>query len=240
MVDTKADIQAWDQNADTYAAMIGTADDRMYALFREVLWESLGDLRGLDVLDLGCGHGWLSTAMAEAGASIWGIDGSIELLKMAQNVCPDGEFLTYDLSLGLPPFAQKFDRIVSYMVLMDIPELDALLKSVRDVLQENGGKFIFTMTHPCFFNQKATYDAENDQYFCKVTGYLKSDVWWIENFGGHRHYHRSLTDYFELLRANRLAVTRFYEPPQALPASAPEDDFRYEIPKFVLFEAIPI
>ena len=181
MFDTKADIQAWDRNADTYAGMIGTPDDRMYASFQETLWDSLGDLQGLNVLDLGCGHGWLSAKMFAAGADVWGIDGSVELLNKARQVCPQGEFLEADLLLGLPPFAQKFDRIVSYMVLMDIPELDALLSAVRNVLCEENGKFIFTMTHPCFFMQQSTYDAENDEYYCRVTGYLKPEVWWIES-----------------------------------------------------------
>jgi 2-polyprenyl-3-methyl-5-hydroxy-6-metoxy-1,4-benzoquinol methylase len=57
------DIQDWNRIADTFAQMIGTAEDRIYQQFREVLWASLGDIRGLNVLDLGCGHGWLSQLM---------------------------------------------------------------------------------------------------------------------------------------------------------------------------------
>ena len=118
-----------------------------------------------------------------------------------------------------------------------LPALDALLRDVRTSLRDSESRFVFTMTHPCFFKQLAHQD-EDGQMYCKVTGYLQAQTRWIENFGGHRHYHRSLTYYFDCLRRNRLAVTRLFEPPQL--AYTPEiTDFRQKIPKFVLIEAMP-
>jgi len=238
MNNTTSDIQTWDRIADMYAQMIGTTEDRIYPLFKAVLWESLGDLHGRNVLDLGCGHGWLSQAMLEVGASVWGIDGSKELLTKAQSLSPQAKFMEWDLSRGLPPLDARFDRIVSHMVLMDIPQIDTLLQSVHRVLHEKG-KFIFTLPHPCFFNQKSYRDEITGQMYCKVTGYLQPETWWIESFGGHQHYHRSLTDYFDCLRANQFAVTRLYEPPQ-IPYAETNEDFRQKIPKFILIEAVPL
>jgi hypothetical protein len=54
-----------------------------------------------------------------------------------------------------------------------------------------------------------------------------------------QYYHRSLTDYFDGLRAHHLAVTRLYEPPQ-MPYTESNDDFRQRIPKFLLIEAVPV
>jgi SAM-dependent methyltransferase len=238
MTDSAADIQAWNRIADQYTQMIGTPEDRIYTLFKDVLWDSLGDLHGLTVLDASCGHGWLTQVMLAAGAAVTGIDGSTELLHRAQSLCPQAEFIEWDLVAGVPTLERRFDRIVAHMVLMDIPEIDALLASVRQSLRPSG-KFIFTLTHPCFFKQKSLRDETTDQMYCRVTGYLQPEVWQISNFGGHRHYHRSLTDYFESLRANQLAVTRLFEPPQ-VPYTAENDDFRQKIPKFILIEAIPL
>lgn len=241
MTDSTTDIGAWNRIADQYAQMIGTPEDRINAAFREVLWQSLGDLRGARVLDVGCGHGWLAQAMLAAGAAVTGVDGSSALLAMARQLCPQAEFIEWDLALGLPPLAGRagpFDRIVANMVLMDLPELGALLAAVRQALAP-AGRFIFTLPHPCFFQQKSERDPATGQMFCRVTGYLQPAVWQIESFGGHRHYHRSLTDYFEALRASRLAVTRLYEPPQ-MPYSESNADFRQKIPKFVLIETMPI
>ncbi len=238
MSNASTDIQDWNRIADTYSQMIGVPEDTIYQNFQETLWDSLGELRGRDVLDLGCGHGWLSKLMVGAGAKVTGVDGSSQLLAKARQDYPEIEFLEADLSQGIPDLQQKFDRIVAYMVLMDIPELHALLHSVREDLRE-GGKFIFTLTHPCFFNYKSRLDEQTGQMYCGVPDYLPPAEWRIENFGGHRHYHRSLTYYFESLRACRLAVTRLYEPPQT-PQAAENREFHRNIPKFILIESIPI
>ncbi|MEM7111923.1 MAG: class I SAM-dependent methyltransferase [Chloroflexota bacterium] len=231
------DIAAWNNVADKYASLIGTPDDKVTRLFHDVLWASLGDLRGQTALDVGCGHGWLAAAMYEAGATVYGVDGAAKLLEIARLRCPQATFHEHDLTKGLPAFDRQFDRIVANMVLMDLPRLDALLLDVRAALRDSNSRFIFTMTHPCFFKQLAHQD-EDGQMYCKVTGYLQAETRWIENFGGHRHYHRSLTTYFDCLRRSRLAVTRLFEPPQ-MPYSEEITDFRQKIPKFLLIEAMP-
>ncbi len=231
------DIKDWNRIADAYA---GTArsDDFVNRQFKTVLWECLGDVRDKDVLDLGCGAGWLSKQLFERGAHVVGVDGSIELVERAQADVPGVEFLAYDLAQGLPPGTQRFERIVANMVLMDIPDLSLLMRDVREHLQPNG-KFLFTMQHPCFFNIKSHRDEEG-HLFKKLTGYLQPDVWRMEGFGGHNHYHRSLTFYFDLLRENRLAVTRFYEPPHQSATQRSENDARFfeNIPIFLLIEAV--
>lgn len=123
---------------------------------------------------------------------------------------------------------------------MDIPDLTKLMRSVREAL-DTGGKFIFTMQHPCFFNMKSHRD-ETGQLYKKVTVYLKPEIWRMEGFGGHNHYHRSLTFYFDLLRANHLAVTRLYEPPHVSDTlrSEADDEFYRNLSIFILIEATAI
>jgi hypothetical protein len=56
-------------------------------------------------------------------------------------------------------------------------------------------------------------DNRTGQRYRRVMGYLQPEVWRITSFGGHNHYHCSLTSYFDHLRANGMAVSHFYEPP---------------------------
>ncbi len=233
------DIKDWNQIASRYREF-ADPDNFIQRQFTAALWDSLGDVRGLQILDLGCGPGWLSQQLHEAGAKVLGIDGSAELIKAAQASFPDVEFLEYDLSLGLPPVGRSFDRVIANMVLMDIPDITLLIQSMHEVLCPRG-KFIFTMQHPCFFHRKSHRD-EDGQLYKKVTGYLKPETWRIEGFGGHNHYHRSLTYYFDHLRANRLAVTRLYEPEHILQTEKPAEDLAYyrSIPIFIFIEATPL
>ncbi|MBV9470540.1 MAG: class I SAM-dependent methyltransferase [Abitibacteriaceae bacterium] len=233
------DIKDWNQIAQRYNELV-SPNHFINRQLQPVLWECLGDIRGRPVLDLGCGPGWFSQLMHEAGAQVIGVDGSGELLKAARASYPHIQFIEHDLLEGLPPLGDAFDRIVANMVLMDIPNLTRLMSAVREVLEPQG-KFIFTMPHPCFFNLKSHRDEEGRLYK-KVTGYLQPEVWLIEGFGGHNHYHRSLTFYFDHLRANRLAVTRLYEPkPQSDTPRTGTDAAYYEsISTFILIEATAI
>jgi ubiquinone/menaquinone biosynthesis C-methylase UbiE len=232
------DISDWNRVADTYTQMVGVPDDRIYRQFEAVLWEGLGDLRGAEVLDVGCGHGWLSNAMHEAGARVWGVDGSAELLHRARTTYPDIEFTECNLTHGLPETERRFDRVIAHMVLMDIPEIGPLISAVRQVLKPQG-RFIFTITHPCFFYHKTRRDEKTGELFKGVTGYLRPEIWRVDTFGGHNHYHRSLTYYFEHLRQHQMAVTRLYEP-EPIPSPNPPEvqAFWRNISVFILIEAV--
>jgi 2-polyprenyl-3-methyl-5-hydroxy-6-metoxy-1,4-benzoquinol methylase len=206
------DIADWNKIADQYIQNGAAEDNPFYLQLKEVLWDSLGDLNGLHVLDLGCGDGWLSRLMVEGGATVLGIDGSAQLLEHARSRHPGVEFVQADLAYGIPSqIQQRFDRIVSTMVLMDIPVLDRLICDVRQRLAATG-RFIFVILHPCFFQYKIHFDEVAQDWYRKVTNYQDPQVWRIDSFGGHNHYHRNLTYYADLLRSNHLAITRLYEP----------------------------
>lgn len=212
--DSAADIASWNAVAATYADMV-TGTDSISARFAPFLSEELGDLRGTRVLDLGCGHGWLAARLAAGGAEVSGLDGSSELLALGRSRHPGLDLRRADLTEGLGPArGATYDRIVSLMVLMDLPELEPLLSDVSDALAP-GGRFIFTMPHPCFWAQSPVEDPDSGERFRKVRGYLALEQRWVTSFGGHRHYHRPLGWYFERLGRAGLAVARLVEPPTA-------------------------
>jgi 2-polyprenyl-3-methyl-5-hydroxy-6-metoxy-1,4-benzoquinol methylase len=236
------DIQDWNRIADRYLQEGGTSGSFVYRQFETVLWESLGELQGLEVLDLGCGYGWFAEMLHQAGANVCGVDGSNAFLAHARAAYPHIAFTQYDLMEGLPPLDRAFDRIVALMVLMDIPEIGSLMADVRGHLKDDG-KFIFTIPHPVFFGYKTQRDEQTGVPYRRITGYLKPEVWWIETFGGHNHYHRSLTHYADQLRENSLAITRLYEPPhqvQQVQTDPEMEEFYKGIPIFILIETMPL
>jgi 2-polyprenyl-3-methyl-5-hydroxy-6-metoxy-1,4-benzoquinol methylase len=77
------DIEDWDRIASGYSQSADPTNNRIYNMFKDVLWDCLGDVKGLDVLDLGCGHGWLSKELFDAGAKVYAVDGSSALTEHA-------------------------------------------------------------------------------------------------------------------------------------------------------------
>ena len=201
---SKADIQDWNAIAPVYAEVIEAHGDRCFPEVREHLWETLGDIQGKIILDLGCGQGWMTKKLADQGAKVIGIDGADALISRARSLYPDQSFYVADLANGLPELATEFDIVISHMVVMDIPEIDMLFNSIAQVLKPQG-KFLFTLPHPCFFQQKSHQD-DCGQWFKKVTGYLNPKTWRIDSFGGHNHYHRTISGYINSLSEAGLLI----------------------------------
>ncbi len=235
------DLADWDRVADQYSGQNQTAaptDNPMYAHMQAVFWETIGNLRGRRVLDLGCGDGWLSGLAHTAGAQVTGVDGSAQLLAVARNRHPQVEFLQQDLAQGLPANLGTFDLIVSTMLLMDIPDLSLLFADLPRALVPRG-RLVFTILHPCFYAYKPHYDPAAGEWYRRVTNYQDEQLWRVESFGGHNHYHRNLTYYTELLRANGFAITRLYEP-EWDPGPDPAEAYRRQWPILLLVEARPL
>jgi len=211
-VSSGEDLLRWNQVADLYAQTVGGDADSFYRRFAPFMWHHLGDIAGRRVLDMGCGHGWLATKLHQAGARVAGIDGSTRLIEAARSQNSSIEFHVHDLTHGLPSPAQTYDRIVSHMVLMDMPTIDPLLADTASSLSMDG-VFIFSILHPCFFSQPPVQDPSTGQWQRRVQGYLDHEQRWIESFGGHTHYHRPLAWYVDRLADHGLAVTGIHEPP---------------------------
>src|SRR5947209_11744541 len=76
---------------------------------------------------------------------------------------------------------RRFDAAVCNMALMDMAEIDPLMRGIRQVVKP-GGRFVFSLTHPCFNHtgmalsvEEATVNGELvTTYSVKVTKYLYS------------------------------------------------------------------
>ena len=214
---SEGDLELWDAAAAEYAAQVGGDGDSFYRRLRGFLGERFGDVAGLDVLDLGCGHGWLAEEFRLAGARVTGVDGSGALLAAARTRYPRISFVQQDLALGLPSEFGRYDRVVAHMVLMDVPELDRLLADVATALRPDG-VFVFSILHPAFYSRAIVDDGAGERYR-KVPDYLTLETRWVTAFGGHQHYHRPLSWYVSRLVEHGLVVNGLHEPP-----SLPRDD----------------
>ena len=113
---------------------------------------ALGDVRGRDVLDLGCGTGRHATWLVKGGARVTGLDFSEKMLERARLKVPaDGaRFIAHDLHEPLPLDDASFDAAVSGLVLEHIRDLDGFFAEVHRVLRP-GGRAVVSAMHPAMF-----------------------------------------------------------------------------------------
>jgi len=137
---------------DRWASIYDREANPLIALEEPVVRETLGDVAGLSVLDLGCGTGRHSVWLANAGATVTGVDFSEGMLEEAR--CKAGaeavRFRAHDLRQPLPFEDATFDRVVSGLVLEHLADLDAFFAEARRVLRP-GGRAVVSAMHPAMF-----------------------------------------------------------------------------------------
>lgn len=96
------------------------------------------DLRGVTILDAGCGTGALAVAAAERGAKVTAIDLSPQLVAVARERLPkhlDVTFLSGDM---LDPSMGKFDYVVAMDSIIHYPTKDMI--SIIEALSRMANK----------------------------------------------------------------------------------------------------
>jgi len=114
--------------------------------------EALGEVRGREVLDLGCGTGRHCAWLAEAGARVTAVDFSAGMLAKARDRVPAGNvrFVEHDLHEPLPFEDASFAAVVSGLVLEHLRDLSAFFAEAHRVLRP-GGRAVVSAMHPAMF-----------------------------------------------------------------------------------------
>ncbi|WP_025136305.1 class I SAM-dependent methyltransferase [Achromobacter sp. DH1f] len=109
------------------------------------------DVKGRDVVDLGCGFGWFCRWADEQGAAnVLGLDVSENMLARARDTTRSTtiRYQRVDLDqLQLPP--QSVDLAYSSLTLHYLEHLSALFATVHQALKP-GGRFVFSAEHPIY------------------------------------------------------------------------------------------
>lgn len=137
---------------DRWAAVYDHDANPLQALEGPIVRDRLGDVAGLEALDLGCGTGRHASWLAEQGAVVTAVDFSEGMLNEARRKAGAARiaFLTHDLHAPLPFPDGTFDVIVSGLVLEHLRELDKFFGEAQRVLRPTGRAVISAM-HPAMF-----------------------------------------------------------------------------------------
>ncbi|MFZ5617894.1 MAG: class I SAM-dependent methyltransferase [Pseudomonadota bacterium] len=107
---------------------------------RELLRRSF-PLAGKQVLDVGCGDGFFTIAIAKAGGVVIGVDTDDEMLSAAKaNASSEGVSVDFKRAdaCALPFHDATFDVVVAASLLCLVRDRDAVLAEMARVLKPNG------------------------------------------------------------------------------------------------------
>jgi ubiquinone/menaquinone biosynthesis C-methylase UbiE len=122
--------------------------------------EAVGDVKGQDVLDFGCGDGTYSRILKERGARrVMGFDEADGMLRHARNRERDDALgIEFVSQLG-PELDQQFDLVLGVYVLpyaSDIRALERMCANMKRLLRP-GGRLVTLPIHPQYVADPAYY-----------------------------------------------------------------------------------
>jgi malonyl-CoA O-methyltransferase len=137
---------------DRWAAVYDHDGNPLQAMEGPVVRAMAGDVRGLAVLDLGCGTGRHTLWLADAGATVTAIDFSEGMLAEARRKpgMQAVRFIVHDVRQPLPLAGESFDLVISGLVLEHIADLQKFFEQIHGVLRP-GGRAIVSAMHPAMF-----------------------------------------------------------------------------------------
>jgi malonyl-CoA O-methyltransferase len=151
------DVPRW-RDVDTrdgYDRWARTYDDEgnpLLALEEPEADAALGDVAGLEVLDVGTGTGRHALRLSARGARVTAIDFSDEMLAQARakHGAERVHFENHDVTRPLPHADASFDRVLSALVLEHVPDVAAFLRELSRVTRPEG-RIVITAMHPAMF-----------------------------------------------------------------------------------------
>jgi SAM-dependent methyltransferase len=206
----------WNRVADDWHIQVGTAGDSNRILNSDpVLWAFAGDVRGLKVLDAGCGTGYLSKQLTDRGALVTGIDVSERMIAIARAQFPDID-LRVDSCVELRTVSDaQFDLVVANYVLMDAPDPEGTMHALSRILR-NEGIAILVFSHPCFPPGGATISSDGKIDYRWSFSYFERrkcvDPPWAHFTSEFIWFHRPLSGYWKAFKAAGFVVVDFEEP----------------------------
>ena len=119
-------------------------------------------LKGLEILDIGCGGGLISEPMARLGGNVTGIDAAEKNIKIASLHSKESNLkINYqDKSPEQLKEKEKFDIILNLEIVEHVENLDLYLQSCYNLLKRNGLMFTATINRTLTSYVKAIIGAE--------------------------------------------------------------------------------
>jgi SAM-dependent methyltransferase len=170
----------WEANAETWTQQVRAG----YDVYRDAhntpaFLAMLPPVDGLAGLDIGCGEGANTRAVARLGARMTAVDVAPTFVRYAaetERAEPLGIAYGVADAQALPFAEASFDFAVAFMSLMDVPDAWQALREAHRVVRP-GGFLQFSILHPCFAppHRRVKRDDAGKSYAVEVGRYFERE-----------------------------------------------------------------
>jgi ubiquinone/menaquinone biosynthesis C-methylase UbiE len=169
---------------------------------------------GETILDVACGNGILARRLVQLGARVVACDFSSAFIERARARSTDlGDRIEYavvdatDRDQSLELGEGRFDGVTCTQGLMDMPAIEPLFEAIARLVRP-GGRFVMTVSHPCFNTVVTSFVAEasDDEAGRHITTSVKLSRYLTPVMAkgpgvpgepeSHYYFERSLSDLF--------------------------------------------
>ena len=249
--------QTWEELADWYDERMGEDGDLWHkTLIDPTVMRVLGPVSGKDVLDLGCGNGYLARRLTRLGAHVTGVDASAPIVDHAlRREKEDPLGVTYHVAdaAKLDMLVEaSFDLVLCNMFLMDVADAEGAISEAFRVLRPDG-RLVASISHPCFdvlnFSgwavERIGFDSTIWRKVSRYRQQLAEKCGWqvgADEVWCTPAYHRPLSWYFQAFRRAGFVITALEEPEPTdeFIQGSPQGPWIAEIPLHCVFEALKL
>jgi SAM-dependent methyltransferase len=141
-------LAAYEKLATLYSQLAEQKAENGY-IEHPAIRKQLGDVKGLKVLDAGCGPGILAAYLVSKGASVTAFDVSPKMVELARQRLGDhGKVLLADMSQPLSFVSPgEFDIVASSLAIDYVRDWSIPLREFGRALKPKG-RLVFTVQHP--------------------------------------------------------------------------------------------
>lgn len=219
-----SDIERWNLNAQARAEELSGNDDPSYRGLVNLVLKRISALYppSVNILDAGCGLGYLSAAASSAGYNVVGIDPSLEsinIAKVSHRNGVDTGGLVFEAK-SLEQYAavsepEVFEVIIANMTLHAVQKLPTFLDSAARLLSSSG-VIVATIPNPGTYLQSRSDIDVGDLDLRRQQ--LIEIPFRIHSHDPHPafvyYYHRPFRTYTEAARSAHLYLSDYFVPEQ--------------------------